>query len=171
MSVLKNSYHNGLSSVFRKDREYKGNYLIEPGSHDEQLLADCYEDGYGLNKTFLVVNTNRKQEVSVNVGKSCIYETHKRLNPQVKDVKKKAQGSDDPHSKWSQAGFLLAKQLNIRFGNIVPPFNDPPLSTTNKGNESKGIIDEIDLYLEIITCLRYRKNKEPMKRLIPVGVS
>ena len=95
------------------------------------------------------MNTNRKQEGSVNVGKSCIYETHKILNPQVKDVKKKAQGSDDPHSKWSQAGFLLAKQLNIRFGNIVPPFNDPPLSTTHKGNESKGIIDEIDLYLEI----------------------
>ena len=95
------------------------------------------------------MNKNRKQEGSIHVGKSCIYETHKILNPQVKDVKKKSQGSDDPHSKWSQAGFLLAKQLNIRFGKIMPPFNDPPLPTTHKGNESKGIIDEIDLYLEI----------------------
>ena len=66
----------------------------------------------------------------------------------VKDVEKKAQASDDPHSKWTQAGFLITKKLNIRFGNIDPPFNDPQLLTRDEKNNNKEVKDEFDLYLE-----------------------
>ena len=76
-------------------------------------MDDFYEDGYGLNKIFLVLNTNIKKEGLIHVRNSCIYDTNKILNPQVKDVKKKTQGYDDPNSKWAQ-DFLIEKQINIR---------------------------------------------------------
>ena len=50
---------------------------------------------------------------------------------------KKSQVSDNPHSKWAQAGFLIVKKLNIRFGKIDPHFNDPPLPTKDENNNNK----------------------------------
>ena len=75
------------------------------------------------------MNKNRNKEGLIHFGNSCIYETNKRLNPQVKYVKNKAQGYDDPHSKWAKAVFLIAKKINIRFGIIDQTVNYPPLPT------------------------------------------
>ena len=38
--------------------------------------------------------------------------------------------------------------MNIRFGNIELPFNDPPLPSRDEGNYSKENNDEFNLFFE-----------------------
>ena len=91
-----------------KERTHKSSYLIEKGSLDEQIVADFYEDGHGIDRTWKVVNRRRKEVGEVLVGRSCIVECLKWLKMKVIRVKKISQGLSDPRSEWAQAGFNQA---------------------------------------------------------------
>jgi hypothetical protein len=57
--------------------------LIESGSFDEQLMADCIEGGFGYERTTIIVNRHRASEGRIPVGQSAVRNAVMRLNPVI----------------------------------------------------------------------------------------
>ena len=56
----------------RRSRAFLGELLIGSGSEDRQLIADCTEKGYGLDRTWVTVNNRRKAAGLVLVGRHVV---------------------------------------------------------------------------------------------------
>mgnify|MGYP003335063525 CR=1 FL=1 len=54
-------------------------------------------------------------------------------------MKKRPQGTNDPHSEWAKASFNIAKQLAIRYGKLDPRRDpDPPMPPREENNEDNA---------------------------------
>ena len=71
---------NKIFNVDRKQREFQGTYLIQPGSIYEQVIADFLEDGLGLKSAMYFVNKMREEANLMPVGLSTIRNTAMRMN-------------------------------------------------------------------------------------------
>ena len=69
-----------------------------------------------------------KKEGKEIVGMSAVRESYLRLAPVKITVKKRPQGTNDPHTAWAKASFNFAKQMAIRYGKLDPRTTpDPPM--------------------------------------------
>jgi hypothetical protein len=82
-------------------------------SIEAQIVADCLESGFSLSLTQWIVNQHRKETKEDLLTQSPIRHLMKRLKPLVRKVKKQAQGSTDPTSKWARAGLGFNTQVLI----------------------------------------------------------
>ena len=131
-----------LHSFERKKRSFLGEYLIPKGSFYEQLVADSMESGNGMKKTTRLVNFELQKEGKQVVGISTVRQCHLRLNPVKIKVKKRPQGTNDPHTAWSKASFNFAKQMAICYGKLDPRVTaDPPMPPPVVNEEEKDAAD------------------------------
>ena len=129
-------------SVARKQRTFKGEYLIKDGSVEQQLIADCMEDGQGYKNTTFVVNIMRKGAGEKPVGISTVRESYLKLEPEKIKIKSVPTANFDAHSNWAKATFNWTKQLAICYGVLDPitekdPPMPPPLNPTNDSAENE----------------------------------
>jgi hypothetical protein len=87
-------------------------------SIEAQIVADCLESGFSISLTQWMVNQHRKETGEDSLTQSPIRHLMKRLKPSVRKVKKQAQGSSDPTSKWARARLGFNTQFLIRFGKL-----------------------------------------------------
>ncbi len=87
-------------------------------SIEAQIVADCLESGFSISLTQWMVNQHRKETGEESLTQSPIRHLMKRLKPSVRKVKKQAQGSTDPTSKWARARLGFNTQFLIRFGKL-----------------------------------------------------
>ena len=112
----------------RKERTFKGEYLVPTRGKSEQQIADLMEAGHVYKRTTRQVNKYLKRTTGQMIGTSAIHETYLCLNPVSINIKKVPQGSNNAHSKWAKASFNWAKQLAIRFRVLDPRITlDPPM--------------------------------------------
>ena len=100
-------------------------------------MSKMMEKGFGLTHTWRVVNKYRKEKGSILVGRSVIHTTVQGLELIKRRLHKAPQGSNNPYSKWAQAGFLHAKQMLVRLGLLFPPFEDPEMPPRPETDESE----------------------------------
>jgi hypothetical protein len=84
-------------------------------SIEAQIVADCLETELSLPLTQWMVNQHRKETGEESLTQSPIRHLMKRLKPSVRKVKKQAQGSTDPTSKWAGARLGFNTHFFIRF--------------------------------------------------------
>ena len=92
-------------------------------SEEAEIIADCIEAGLSINKTLFLVNDHLKEDMNDEdefANLSSIISVVQRLNPQLKRVRKRKQGSCDPDAPWSRARVLYIKQLMVRLGVFDP---------------------------------------------------
>ncbi|ETV77790.1 hypothetical protein H257_08631 [Aphanomyces astaci] len=92
------------------------NKLIELGSIESDLIADCMEWGWGLRETTHMVNQLRLSLNPMHVGTSAVYTAYLRMNPVVTSIGALKQGNVDASSAWAKARLGWAQQLATRFG-------------------------------------------------------
>ena len=90
-------------------------YLIPLDSYEASLIADLIEGDFGFTEATDLVNEYRTDCGVVTVGRSCVYQTSKRMNPTISKIKKRQQGSLDLNSGWCRASHRWATQLLIMF--------------------------------------------------------
>ena len=134
--------NNRTFSFERKKRAYLGEYMIPPGSFYEQLIADSMESGNGMKKTTRLLNYELKKDGKETVGISTVRQCHLRLKPVKIKVKKRPQGTKDPHTAWAKASFNFAKQLAIRYGKLDPRVTADPPMPPRVGNEEETENDQ-----------------------------
>ncbi len=88
---------------------------LATNSIEAQIVADCLESGFSLPLTQWMVNQHRKETGEESLTQSPIRHLMKRLKPPVRKVKKQAQGSTDPTSKWARARLGFNTHFFIRF--------------------------------------------------------
>jgi hypothetical protein len=108
--------------------EYTGTRKIGPStgqrpllaleSTEAQIVADCLESGFSLSLTQWSINQHRKEAQKPSLTLSPIRHLMKRMKPVVGKVKKQAQGSTDPTSRWARARLGFNTQVLIRFGKL-----------------------------------------------------
>jgi hypothetical protein len=82
-SVLKGA-EKGTSPVASAKKPRRGRKpLIESGSFDEQLMADCIEGGLSYARTTIILNRHRVSEGRIHVGQSAVRNAVMRLNPVI----------------------------------------------------------------------------------------
>ena len=119
---------NAIFEGKRKERTFKGEYLVPAGSKTEQSIADLMEAGHGYKRTTKQINKLLKRTTGKVIGASAIRESYLCLSPVSINIKKVPQGSNNAHSKWAKASFNWAKQLAICFGVLDPRTTlDPPM--------------------------------------------
>lgn len=84
----------------RKERSFKGEYMISRGTVDEQIVADFYEEGYSIEKIWRIMN-QRREDIGELVGRSSIVNTIRRLKALKIPVRSMPQGSSDCNSDWA----------------------------------------------------------------------
>jgi hypothetical protein len=87
-------------------------------SIEAQIVADCLESGFSLSLTQWMANQHRKETEEDSLTQSPIRHLMKRLKPSIRKVKKQAQGSTDPTSKWARARLGFNTQILIRSGKL-----------------------------------------------------
>ena len=87
-------------------------------SIESQIIADACESGLSTERALSCLNAHLFEQGRPLANKSSVISLIVRLNPQLKRVRKRKQGSHDPDAHWSQARFLMVKQLLIRLGEI-----------------------------------------------------
>ena len=103
----------------RKIGPYTGKQpTLDTDSNEAQIVADCLESGFSLSLTQWMINQHRKESGEDSLTQSPIRHLMKRLKPSVRKVKKQAQGSTDPTSKWARARLGFNTQVLIRFGKL-----------------------------------------------------
>ena len=97
--------------------------LIQPGSFDEQIVADCTEAGMSLTKTMHMVNAHRFEDETEHVGRSAVYTAYKALQPEESIVRKRKQCGGP---EWAAHRHAWVAQKMVRFGIPVPEQDRPP---------------------------------------------
>jgi hypothetical protein len=78
--------------------------ILATDSIEAQIIADCLVSGWSpLSLSQWMVNQHRKEAQEESLTLAPIRHLMKRLKPVVRKVKKQAQGSKDPTSKWARA--------------------------------------------------------------------
>ena len=93
--------------------------FFDLNSMEAEIIADSIESGLSLQKALYLVNMHQMEDMKDTdelATLSSVISVVKRLNPQLKRVKKRKQGSCDPKSAWARARFLYIKQLMVRLG-------------------------------------------------------
>ena len=116
----------------RKQRTFKGAYLIPDKSLHQRMICDWIERGLGISQTTKLLNRELIIDNLGEVGQTCVRETYLRLKPEVIPIRKVAQGTNDAFSPWCLASFNIAKQLAICVGVLdhittVDPIMPDPL--------------------------------------------
>ena len=80
----------------------EGNYeavgrkpIIKSNSIEAEIIADAIESGNSIEMAAYTVNQHREAHDEPSLTYSAVYRCYKRLQPQVKTVKKGKQGSTD----------------------------------------------------------------------------
>ena len=79
------------------------NLLVQPGSVEEQIVADRIEEGKSLSSTTEFVNLYCRQHQKTEVGQYCVYRASQRIHPLITSIAPKKQGSHDVSSPWCKA--------------------------------------------------------------------
>ena len=93
---------------------------FELDSIEAQIVADACESGLSTEKALTCLNAHLFEEGRSLTNKSAVISLIVRLNPQLKRVRKRKQGSHDPNSPWARARVLTTKQLLVRLGELKP---------------------------------------------------
>lgn len=91
-----------------------GDYLIPRDSYQSQLVADFIEWDFGFTETTNFLNLYREEQGLTHVGRSCVYDAVKRMQPVVTKIGKRQQGSYDPQSYWAIANYRWSVQVLLR---------------------------------------------------------
>ena len=89
---------------------------IATTSIEAEIIADAVEAGLSLTKALYLVNEHLAEEGREGTTMSAILSVIQRLNPQIKRIQKRKQGSSDPKSPWARARKMWVTQLMIRLG-------------------------------------------------------
>ena len=92
--------------------------IIKEDSVEAEIIADTMENGNSLKMGAYIVNQYRKTNSKPSVTYSAVHGCFKRLQPQLKLIKRGKQGSKDPTDAWSMASHRWFSQLLLRFGKI-----------------------------------------------------
>ena len=88
--------------------------ILATYSIEAQVISDCLEYGWSLSLSQWMVNQqHRKEAQEESVTQGQIRHLKKRLKPVVRKVKKQAQGSNNPTSKWARARVNFNTQVLI----------------------------------------------------------
>jgi hypothetical protein len=87
--------------------------ILATDSIKAQIIADCLESGWSLSLSQWMVNQHRKEAQEESLTQAPIRHLMKRLKPVVRKVKKHAQGSNNPTSKWARARVNFNTQVLI----------------------------------------------------------
>ena len=74
--VVSAKHEGRMYDGVRANRRFFGEYLIQPGSIEEQLIADLMEQGKGYKKTTEFLNKTLKQQNKVIVGESAVRDAY-----------------------------------------------------------------------------------------------
>ena len=113
-------------------------------SIEAQIIADACESGLSTERALSFLNQHLYEQGKPLANKSSVISLMIRLNPKLKRVSKRKQGSSDPDAPWSKARMLTVTQLLVRLGELeVSP---EPNTTTipNKFDRSKLGAIELD---------------------------
>ena len=99
---------------FRASRRGGSNALIERGSAEERIMADCMENGSSLATATGLINKYLISMGARHVGRSSVHSAFHRLMPVISVIKPQKQGSNDPESAWAKARHGWCLQLLIR---------------------------------------------------------
>jgi hypothetical protein len=102
-----------------------------------QIFIDSMESGYGLVTTMHQTNEYRLELDLLDVGYTAVRRTMKRLDPVIRNIRRRKQGKKDLNSPWAKARLMWVMQLLVRLGkhNFDPaaqenkhlqPTNTPP---------------------------------------------
>jgi hypothetical protein len=82
------------------------------------MIADCIENGFGLQNTTRHVNSHLTESGCETITVSAVYGCIQRLKPKIIKTKTRQQGSTDINSNWAKACLNWVLQLQIRFGKL-----------------------------------------------------
>jgi hypothetical protein len=82
------------------------------------MIADCIENGFGLQNTTRHVNSHLTEPGRETITVSAVYGCIQRLKPKIIKTKTRQQGSTDINSNWAKAHLNWVLQLQIRFGKL-----------------------------------------------------
>ena len=94
--------------------------LIQLGTADQQLVADCMEADLGLSLTMEMVNIMRRERGDILVSRNAVFSAHKRMQPVVTKIGLMKQGKKDPTTNWARARYRYVTQILIRIGVLTP---------------------------------------------------
>jgi hypothetical protein len=83
-----------------------------------RLIADCVENGFGLQNTTRHVNAHLVEMAMPIVTASAVFGVQRRMKPISMKIKSRPQGNADPNSVWAKARLAWYLQLLICFGDI-----------------------------------------------------
>ena len=119
----------------RSGKQFEGKYeknagrhvLIEPGSFEEELIANWMQSHAGFRMTTLLVNEHRREEGKEEVSTSAVMSAFYRLEPKISIIEKVQSGGTN--QGWIDASYNVAKQMQIMLGKL----SDDDIMTDNKG--------------------------------------
>jgi hypothetical protein len=124
------------------------------------MIADCIENGFGLQNTTWHVNSHLTKLGREMISVSAVYGCIQRLKPKIIKTKTRQQGSMDTNSNWAKAHLNWVLQLQIRFGKLdldrIDEFKDKTfVAAVKKSIDLSNIPDHF--YKTKLTMIDYKR--------------